>query len=186
MSNEASVKVGQIEDLAHTVQRYLLPFQSIEQVLWVVIPVTVFVSLLFAYDNLFDSGATSFQSWIKIALTSFVCALPAWITLLPMRFLISTDSEAKKADVLHFLKDTTYRYGYKAVTELPHETVFATLRKWLVVKENTVRIAALGTNIAVTGPRFAIRYLHKVSTSEFGTPANPGNGGVARRQRGRT
>jgi hypothetical protein len=170
------VKVGQIEDLAHPVQRYLLPFQSLEQVLWVIIPVTVFVGLLFAYDTLLDSGMTSWRSWIKIALTSFVCALPTWITLLPMRFLISTNSEAKKADVMRFLKDTTYHYGYKSITELPHETVFATLRKWLVVKENTVRIAALGTNIAVTGPRFAIRYLHKVSTAQFGTPANPASG----------
>ena len=175
MSDEAPVKVGQIEDLARPVQRYLLPFQSLEQVLWVVIPVTVFVGLLFAYDTLLDSGMTSWRSWIKIALTSFVCALPGWIPLLPMRFLISTNSEVKKADVLRFLKDTTYRYGYKAITELPHETVFATLRKWLVVKENTVRIAALGTNIAVTGPRFAIRHLHKVSTTEFGTSANPAN-----------
>jgi hypothetical protein len=176
MSDEAPVKVGQIEDLARPVQRYLLPFQSLEQVLWVVIPVTVVVGLLFAYDILLDSGMTSWRSWIKIALTSFVCALPAWIHLLPMRFLISTNSEAKKADVLRFLKDTTYRYGYKAITELPHETVFATLRKWVVVKENTVRIAALGTNIAVTGPRFAIRYLHKVSTAQFGTQANPASG----------
>ena len=64
MSDEAPVKVGQIEDLAHPVQRYLLPFQSLEQVLWVVIPVTVFVGLLFAYDNLLDSGMTSWRSWI--------------------------------------------------------------------------------------------------------------------------
>jgi hypothetical protein len=172
MSDEASVNVGQMEDLAHPIQRYLLPFQSVEQVLWVIIPVPVFVALLYAYDNLVESGRTSFHSWIKIAFTSFVCALPAWIPLLPMRFLIRTNSETRKADVLRFLKETTYRYGYKAVTELPHETVFGTLRKWLVVKQNTVRIAAIGTHIAVTGPRFAIRYLHKVSTAEFGTPAN--------------
>jgi hypothetical protein len=43
-------------------------------------------------DNLVENGRTSFHSWIKIALTSFVCALPAWIPLLPMRFLIKVST----------------------------------------------------------------------------------------------
>lgn len=41
VGNSGTITVGKLEELGHPIQRYLLPLQSIEQVIWVVLCVTV-------------------------------------------------------------------------------------------------------------------------------------------------
>jgi len=76
MKTNGSVKVGKLEELGHPIQRYLLPLQSIEQALWVILCVTVSAALVFAFDILFAAGATSIRAWIMIVVSSLACSLP--------------------------------------------------------------------------------------------------------------
>jgi len=182
MKTNGSVKVGKLEELGHPIQRYLLPLQSIEQALWVILCVTVSAALVFAFDILFAAGATSIRAWMIIVVSSLACSLPGWVSLLPERFLINTENDRWKMAAVQFLKDQAYDYGYQDSNQRSDEIVLSLVRKrlifrwlgWLVAKQSKVRIAQAGTNVSVTGPGYAVRYLRKVSVVEFGEAEKTG------------
>jgi hypothetical protein len=182
MDANGSVTVGKLEELGHPIQRYLLPLQSVEQALWVILCVTVSAAVVFAFDILFATEATSIRGWIMIVVSSLACSLPGWVPLLPERFLISTENDAQKVAAVQFLKDQAYDYGYEDISQGSDEIVLSLVSKrllfswlgWLVANQSKVRIAQVGTNVSVTGPGYAVRYLRKVSVMEFGEAKKPG------------
>lgn len=176
------VTVGKLEELAHPIQRYLMPLQSIEQFLWGVVCVIVSVALLFAFDVLFEGGTTSIRGWIMTVIASFAASLPAWVPFLPERFVISTSNSSQKLAVVRFLKDTAYQHGYQDVSPFPDGIVLSLVRKrriskwlgWTTAKQSRLRIAQIGMSVSVTGPGNAVQYLRKVAMKEFGVAGSPG------------
>jgi hypothetical protein len=186
MNTKGSVKVGELEELAHPIQRYLLPLQSVEQVLAIIVCVTVCVSVLFAYDTLVDGSQMPIHVWIVITICSFAGTLPAWTVHLPVRFVISANNDTQKLAVIQFLKEKAGARSFNDITQLPDEIVLSVVYKklkgigkwlgWLAREQNKVHIAPLGTNVRVTGPAFFVRYLRKISVIEFGTAENTSHG----------
>jgi hypothetical protein len=171
MNAGARVQVGELEDLASPFQRYLLPLQSVWQVLWLVFIVAAVLAALFLFDELHENGQTSGSAWMMIALGTLAGAIPAWIPLLPARFLMHATNPVSAVDAALFVREKAALIGYRQSTSLADGTVLWTRRlQPLTGRENRVLVSESGNTVTVSGPTFAIRRLHRFCRTEFADP----------------
>ena len=171
MSTNAPVQVGELEDLARPFQRYLLPLQTFRQALWLVGGLSFVMLAVYLFDVRYEGGHTTLRGWMFIGFAALAGGIPAWLPLLPARFLLTADGPARAVSTFLFIKGKAVKFGYREITMLAEGTMLSTRRfQWLNGRENRVLIADSGNVVSVTGPNFAIRHLYRICEKEYGSP----------------